>query len=173
MANELIEKQQEDKFEPVARILAANAVAQSLSFTMERKYLEGIDSSKETFHLVSQHRTDSPVIPYWIEINQIGKPLDDSVENCFTAIQKILTSCFLPNKSQLVFLVHSENGVCHIYLGIRPIDNQVIDSSFAESLSDFMEGIWPGLKCKRVRGKNKLNFLEKKLNDDDNGYENI
>ena len=28
MANELIEKQQEDKFEPVARILAANAVAQ-------------------------------------------------------------------------------------------------------------------------------------------------
>ena len=173
MVNELIEKQQEDKFEPVARILAANAVAQSLSFTMERKYLEGIDSSKETFHLVSQHRTDSPVIPYWIEINQIGKPLDDSVENCFTAIQKILTSCFLPNKSQLVFLVHSENGVCHIYLGIRPIDNQVIDSSFAESLSDFMEGIWPGLKCKRVRGKNKLNFLEKKLNDDDNGYENI
>ena len=173
MANELIEKQQEDKFEPVARILAANAVAQSLSFTMERKYLEGIDSSKETFHLVSQHRTDSPVIPYWIEINQIGKPLDDSVENCFTAIQKILTSCFLPNKSQLVFLVHSENGVCHIYLGIRPIDNQVIDSSFAESLSDFMEGIWPGLKCKRVRGKNKLSFLEKKLNDDDNGYENI
>lgn len=173
MANELIEKQQEDKFEPVARILAANAVAQSLSFTMERKYLEGIDSSKETFHLVSQHRTDSPVIPYWIEINQIGKPLDDSVENCFTAIQKILTSCFLPNKSQLVFLVHSENGVCHIYLGIRPIDNQVIDSSFAESLSDFMEGIWPGLKCKRVRGKSKLNFLEKKLNDDDNGYENI
>lgn len=173
MVNELIEKQQEDKFEPVARILAANAVAQSLSFTMERKYLEGIDSSKETFHLVSQHRTDSPVIPYWIEINQIGKPLDDSVENCFTAIQKILTSCFLPNKSQLVFLVHSENGVCHIYLGIRPIDNQVIDSSFAESLSNFMEGIWPGLKCKRVRGKNKLNFLEKKLNDDDNGYENI
>ena len=59
MANELIEKQQEDKFEPVARILAANAVAQSLSFTMERKYLESIDSSKDTFNLVSQHRTDS------------------------------------------------------------------------------------------------------------------
>ena len=59
MANELIEKQQEDKFEPVARVLAANAMAQSLSFTMERKYLESIDSSKDTFSLVSQHRTDS------------------------------------------------------------------------------------------------------------------
>ena len=173
MANELIEKQQEDKFEPIARILAANAVAQSLSFTMERKYLESIDSSRDAFNLVSQHRTDSPVIPYWIEINQIGKPLDDSVENCFTAIQKILTSCFLPNKSQLVFLVHGENGVCHIYLGIRPWDNQVIDASFAESLSNFMEGIWPGLKCKRVRGKNKLNFLEQKLNDDEYGYGHI
>ena len=173
MTNELVERQQEDKFEPLARILAANAVAQSLSFTMERKYLESIDSSRDTFNLVSQHRTDSPAIPYWIEINQIGKPLDDSVENCFTAIQKILTSCFLPNKSQLVFLVHSENGVCHIYLGIRPFDSQVIDASFAESLSDFMKGIWPGLKCKRVRGKNKLNFLEQKLNDDENGYNHI
>ena len=55
MANELIEKQQEDKFEPIARILAANAVAQSLSFTMERKYLEGIDSSKDVFPLLPKN----------------------------------------------------------------------------------------------------------------------
>ena len=54
-----------------------------------------------------------------------------------------------------------------------PFDSQVIDASFAESLSDFMKGIWPGLKCKRVRGKNKLNFLEQKLNDDENGYNHI
>lgn len=173
MANELIEKQQEDKFEPVARVLAANAMAQSLSFTMERKYLESIDSSKDTFSLVSQHRTDSPVVPYWIEIKQVGRPLNDNTGNCFTAIQKILTSCFLPYKSQLVFLVNGENGVCRIYLGIRPLDKNVIDSSFAESLSHFMEGIWPGLKCEKVHGKNKLKFLEEKLNDEQNGYDNI
>lgn len=173
MANELIEKQQEDKFEPVARVLAANAMAQSLSFTMERKYLESIDSSKDTFSLVSQHRTDSPVVPYWIEIKQVGRPLNDNIGNCFTAIQKILTSCFLPYKSQLVFLVNGENGVCRIYLGIRPLDKNVIDSSFAESLSHFMEGIWPGLKCEKVHGKNKLKFLEEKLNDEQNGYDNI
>ena len=92
MTNELIAKQQEDKFEPIARVLAANAVAQSLSFTMERKYLESIDFSKDSFSLVSQHRTDSPIVPYWIEIKQVGKPLNDNTENCFTAIQKILTS---------------------------------------------------------------------------------
>lgn len=173
MTNELIAKQQEDKFEPIARVLAANAVAQSLSFTMERKYLESIDFSKDSFSLVSQHRTDSPIVPYWIEIKQVGKPLNDNTENCFTAIQKILTSCFLPHKSQLVFLVNGENGICRIYLGIRPLDKNVIDSSFAQSLSHFMEGIWPGLKCEKVHGKNKLKFLEEKLNDEQNGYDNI
>ena len=128
-------KQKEDRFEPMAKVLAANAVAQSLSFTMERKYLNEISKEGRMdagFKLESIHRFDSPLVPYWIEIERIGKPLDNNVEHCFSTIQKILTACFLPKKTQLIFLVHSENGVCHLYIGIRPVDSREVKFSFGE-----------------------------------------
>ncbi len=149
-------KQNEERFEPMAKVLVANVVAQSLSFTMERKYLNEINKEGRTdagFKLESIHLFDSPLAPYWIEIERIGKPLDNNVENCFSAIQKILSACFLPKKTQLIFLVHTENGVCHLYIGIRPVDIREVKLSFVDSLSDFIEGIWPGIKCRAVKGE--------------------
>ena len=169
-------RQDEDRFEPIAKVLAANAVAQSLSFTMERKYLNEIDKEGRTdagFGLEAIHQFDSPLVPYWIEIERIGKPLDNNVENCFSAIQKILSACFLPKKTQLIFLVYSENGVCHLYIGIRPIDSREVKFSFVDSLSDFIEGIWPGIKCRTVKGRNRLDFVTNKIKDEQNGYDYI
>lgn len=169
-------RQDEDRFEPIAKVLAANAVAQSLSFTMERKYLNEIDKEGRTgagFGLEAIHQFDSPLVPYWIEIERIGKPLDNNVENCFSAIQKILSACFLPKKTQLIFLVYSENGVCHLYIGIRPIDSREVKFSFVDSLSDFIEGIWPGIKCRTVKGRNRLDFITDKIKDEQKGYDYI
>lgn len=166
----------EDRFEPIAKILAANAVAKSLSFTMERKYLNEINKEGQIydgFRLESVHRFDSPLAPYWIEIERIGKPLDDNVENCFSAIQKILSTCSLPKKIQLLFLVHSEDGVCHLYIGIRPVAGKEVKSSFVDSLADFIEGIWPGVKCVVVKGRNRLNFISDKIKDEEKGYDYI
>ena len=101
-----------ERFEPTAKILAANGIAQSLSFLTERKYLEGIRDDSTPFSLVMpSEKLDSPTAPYWIQITQVGKPLDKETENCFTAIQKILTACFIPRNVQLLFLVNNENGV--------------------------------------------------------------
>ncbi|WP_288360695.1 ATP-binding protein [uncultured Bacteroides sp.] len=169
-------KQNEERFEPMAKVLAANVVAQSLSFTMERKYLNEINKEGRTdagFKLESIHLFDSPLAPYWIEIERIGKPLDNNVENCFSAIQKILSACFLPKKTQLIFLVHTENGVCHLYIGIRPVDIREVKLSFVDSLSDFIEGIWPGIKCRAVKGRNRLDFVTNKIKDEQNGYDYI
>ncbi|WP_291589221.1 ATP-binding protein [Bacteroides sp.] len=169
-------KQKEDRFEPMAKVLAANAVAQSLSFTMERKYLNEINKEGRMdagFKLESIHRFDSPLVPYWIEIERIGKPLDNNVEHCFSTIQKILTACFLPKKTQLIFLVHSENGVCHLYIGIRPVDSREVKFSFVDSLSDFIEGIWPGIKCRTVKGRNRLDFITNKIKDEQKGYDYV
>ena len=169
-------RQDEDRFEPIAKVLAANAVAQSLSFTMERKYLNEIGKEGWTgagFGLEAIHQFDSPLAPYWIEIERIGRPLDNNVENCFSAIQKILSACFLPKKTQLIFLVYSENGVCHLYIGIRPIDSREVKFSFVDSLSDFIEGIWPGIKCRTVKGRNRLDFITDKIKDEQKGYDYI
>ena len=118
----------------MAKVLAANGIAQSLSFMSERKYLNGISA------------------PYWIKISQVGKPVENSAEQCFTAIQKILTACHLPSKTQLIFLVNGKDGVFEMYLGIRSNRKDQVDATFADSLNDFIKGIWPGMKCQRVKG---------------------
>ena len=134
--------------------MAANGIAQSLSFTSERKYLNCISDRTVPFYLEipKNHRIDSPSDPYWIKITQVGKPLEDSAENCFTSIQKILTSCFIPHKVQLIFIVNNDNGIYNLYLGVRPLEKETITPKFADSLSNFISGVWPGLKCSRERG---------------------
>ena len=138
----------------MAKMMAANGIAQSLSFTSERKYLNCISDRTVPFYLEipKNHRIDSPSDPYWIKITQIGKPLEDSAENCFTSIQKILTSCFIPHKVQLIFIVNNNNGIYNLYLGVRPLEKETITPKFADSLSNFISGVWPGLKCSRERG---------------------
>lgn len=151
------------RFEPQAKMMAANGIAQSLSFVSERKYLNGITDKSVPFvlEIPKNHRIDSPADPYWIKITQIGKPIENTAENCFTAIQKILSTCFMPHKAQLVFLVSGEGGSYHLYLGIRPLDKEVVTSKFADSLSHFIAGVWPGLKC--VREKGDLEQVKKQL----------
>lgn len=142
-----------ERFEPTAKILAANGIAQSLSFLTERKYLEGIRDDSTPFSLVMpSEKLDSPTAPYWIQITQVGKPLDKETENCFTAIQKILTACFIPRNVQLLFLVNNEDGVSSMYLGIRSFFKEIIEDSFVDGISNFIKGIWPGMNCKRIKG---------------------
>lgn len=157
----MLSQQEKEQFEPMAKVLAANGIAQSLAFTSERKYLNGIGANSSPLCLeLSSKRVDLPVDPYWIKISQVGKPIDDTAEKCFTAIQKVLTACFLPEKTQLIFLVHGANGVCEMYLGLRSYNKEEIDASFVDGLNDFIRGIWPGMKCQRIKG-----FLDTVKND--------
>lgn len=79
-----------------AKMYAATAMSQTLSFCMERKYLEKIDNDQlNPYFALHEIATTAKESVSWIEINQIGKPLDEDAGNCFTAIQKssILVSC--------------------------------------------------------------------------------
>lgn len=137
------------KFEPEAKILAANGISQSLSFTMERKYLRDISPRDGLFHLAlpSPYPKSMPSDIQWLKIEQIGRPIDNTPKVCFNAIQKILASCHLPNKTELVFLVKGSREGYNLFLGIRSHDTAVIDEDFTENLGHFIEGVWPGIKC--------------------------
>lgn len=160
----------DQQFDPIARVLAANAMAQSLSFCTERKYLDTIDEYNSGFQIVGYPEKNINKEPYWIKISQIGKPLNDKIEDCFTAIQKILHSCFLPYRSQLIFLVHNENKIANLYLGIRPIGGDIINDSFAENLNQFIRGIWPGIQSEQVTD---VDFLQRKMRQGSNSYNAI
>lgn len=147
----------------------ATAVAQTLSFCMERKYLEKIEDHElnPLFNL-----TEIPVNPKqevsWIEISQVGKPLLEGPENCFTAIQKILYSCFMPKETQLLFLIINNGKQNRMYLGIRPMGVN-IKKNITKYLNEFIKGAWPGLQSRIVtdnQSEEGLKQFTSDLNDE-------
>ncbi len=125
-----------------AQILAATAMAKSLSFCTERKFLTPtlLDSCFQLRETEDYNRGGVS----WIEITQVGKPLGDNSEEVFSAIQKVLSSCFNPNDIQLLFLVLGDGSQNKIYLGIRSDEGK--RKEIVEPLHQFLKGVWPGLQ---------------------------
>lgn len=175
LSNQLTLSEKEREFEPMAKLLAADAVAQSLTFSTERKYLYGIKRNSAPFYLSLAQRSYTPPAPCWIRISQVGKPISDNAEQCFSAIQKILASCFIPNKSQLIFIIHGNEGNFEMYLGLRHADAN-IEESFVDGLNNFIQGVWPGMRCQRVKNREGLarlrNIRNKMRSDDNNPHSN-
>lgn len=138
------------KYEPAAKLMAATAVSQSFSFCMERKYLQNIEKG-ELFSLEAVQSTIENDAA-WINISQVGKPLKDDAESCFTAIQKILYSCFIPKEMQLLFLVIGDKQESHLYLGLRNPGKGLPAKGVVKNLNEFILGVWPGLKTEIVSG---------------------
>ena len=169
----MIDEQALQRFEPLAKTLAATNMAQSLSYCMERKYLQGVDGAGVTspFHLHALTPVaDSSV--KWISISQIGKPLENSAENCFTAIQKILYSCFLPKEVQLLFLVVGHEGKSNMYIGLRCPGKPNPPRSLVKNLCNYMKGIWPGLKAEALKnGDDTLEYFTQNIGTEK--FENV
>ena len=161
------------ELEPQAKVMAATAMSQSLSYCFERKYLTDL-ATNQAFALKTKNSYEGQLEPSWIKIEQIGRPLkDNGAEECFTAIQKILSSCFLPQQAGLIFLVNCENGVSSLYLGIRPYSVNALSNDFAENLQNFISGLWAGLQSKEVTAKD-LKFIEQKIaGTDKNKYRSV
>lgn len=161
------------RFEPLAKALAASSMAQSLSFCMERKFLQDVDGDGQItpFHLNAiAPVSDSSV--RWISISQIGKPIENSAENCFTAIQKILYSCFLPKQVQLIFLVTGREGINGMYVGLRSPGQSTPPRSLVKSLCNYMKGIWPGLKAEVLKNDDAaLEYVAQNMGDEK--FENV
>lgn len=141
---------------PLVSVMASTAMAQSIKFCTERKYLRRLGD--ECFSLkYKNNEHEAPLPVYWLKINRVGKPLDDSYEYCFSAIQKILQSYHSPGKIELLFLVKSENKLFHLYIGQRYLDDKV--PSFAEQnqFKDFIESLWPGVGSENI-SKDSVNI---------------
>lgn len=151
------------ELEPQAKLMAATAMSQSLSYCFERKYLTDI-AVNSGFSLKPKTVIEGQLYPSWIKIEQVGRPLkDDGAEECFTAIQKILTSCFLPKQVQLLFLVNCDDGISSMYLGIRPYSKDKLNMDFISNLNNFIAGLWAGLQCHEVFDDEELQSISKKI----------
>lgn len=153
--------------EPVAKALAATAVSQTLSFCMERKYLQNITSEDNQLFEIEALPSTAITQATWIEVQQIGRPLEKSAESCFTAIQKILFSCFLPKEIQLLFLVTGNGQENKLYLGLRSPHKAIPPKSMVRNLNEFIKGVWPGLQTEVVSENNSaLEQLKQEIRTD-------
>lgn len=144
------------------KMYAATAMAQTLSFSMERKYLERIgDESLNPLFKMQETEITSKADVSWIEISQVGKPINNEETDCFTAIQKILYSCFLPQETQLLFLIIKDNGINKMYLGVRVLPMAKVTKKITHYLNDFIKGAWPGLQSRVVKDASEEGCLEK------------
>lgn len=158
--------------ESLAKVLAATAMAKSLSFCTERKYLENIGNIalNPCFMLHEIENTYEGAIS-WIEVSQVGKPMSDNLEEAFSAIQKILYSCFMPFETQLLFLVLGNGGQNRMYLGIRSSD-KVLKRNIVKLLDEFIKGVWPGLQTHILsrqgeeNGSKWLRYFSSSINSD-------
>lgn len=158
-----------NKLEPATRVLAATAISQTLSFCMERKYLQNIEDGK-LFQLKSVPSSVTNDAA-WISISQVGRPLDKSAENCFAAIQKILYSCFLPKEMQLLFLVVGNEKESRLYLGLRAPGKVTPPRSMVRNLNEFIKGVWPGLQTTIVNNDEAgLRYFSETISSDKMEY---
>ena len=118
----------------------------ALSFCAERKYLENIDSETSPFQ-IHPIANSAQLKAKWIAIKQVGRPVEKGPENCFVAIQKILYSCFIPKKIQLLFLITGKGEECNMYLGLRGNENL---KRHIKHLNEFIKGVWPGIQTVTV-----------------------
>ena len=130
------------QLEGMAKIAAATTVAQTLSYSTERKFLDNISASDALCRLKLQGSVNHSITGYkWLKIDQVGNSLGITKKNCFEAMQTILHSCQIPN-TQLAFLVIVEKGIYRMYLGMRGVTKM-------NSVQNFITTNWRGIITKK------------------------
>lgn len=133
----------------MSKIAAANTIAQTLSYSIERKFLSPAQENDGLCELALVGNNDRIIRGYhWMKISQVGKFSMESKQNCFGAIQTILHSCNLPETS-IAFLILGDEGMYSLFMGIR-------GHGKIAALQDFATSNWPGLITKKADDDSKL-----------------
>lgn len=130
------------QLEGMSKIAAATTVAQTLSYSTERKFLDTVPNENCLCYLKLNGSINHSLSGFkWLKITQVGKFSSDSRQNCFDAMQTILHSCHIPN-TQLAFLIIGEKGVYKMFFGIKGIGKM-------NGVKNFILSNWKGVVCKK------------------------
>lgn len=148
---------QPQQLEGLSKIAAANAIAQTLSYSLEREFLQ-TDNEESLCSLKLIGDIDHRMVGYrWLKITQVGRFAANSKQNCFDAMQTILHSCNMPD-TNLTFLILGNKGVFNLYLGLseRGKSKSGTTRSKVAALKDFAASNWKGLMSKRADNDDEL-----------------
>jgi hypothetical protein len=133
---------------------AGDALSKSLLFALGREYLEGSVFQNGYVRLGATSSPETPDLAF-LELEQIGKPVNENIAEYFTAIQTSLASCHDP-RYNLIFLVASDGLRSRIYIGVAARTAGTQPKIFAEQLGQFLCSNWPGTRVKSVEEYKKI-----------------
>lgn len=135
---------------PTAETLmeAGDTLSKSLLFALGRDYLDGPMFANNYIRLLPGELPQQEDVAF-LEVEQVGKPIDQASKEYFRAIQTTLAACHDPRYT-LLFIVSSDGLHNHIYIGIRARVADAQPRIFAEQLGQFLCSNWPGTRVKAV-----------------------
>jgi len=140
---------QPHQLEGLSKIATANAIAQTLSYSLERKFLNSLSKDDALCHLKLNGSPSHLMTGYhWMRISQVGRFATNSKQNCFDAMQTILHSCNLPDTS-LSFLIIGDNGIFSLYMGVR-------GRGRISTMQDFVASNWKGVISRKADNDSTL-----------------
>lgn len=120
--------------------LISELAIRPISLDLQRKYLDSDKGfSIEASGPVNKQRGEIS----WLEIKQVGRPINNGPEQYFTAMQKILQSCRIKH-TKILFLIGQEKGRFTMFLGFKNSGKDKLD---IEAFCEFAKGCWAGLRC--------------------------
>jgi hypothetical protein len=127
---------------------AGDALSKALLFALERDYLDGPVFENNTVRLLEGESFGQADLAF-MEVEQVGKPVEDSGQEYLKAIQTTLASGHDPRYS-LLFVISSDGLRNRIYLGVKARVPDAQPRIFAEQLGQFLCSNWPGTRVRTV-----------------------
>ncbi len=127
---------------------AGDVLSKSLLFALERDYLDGPVFENNYVRLLPGDATVQADLAF-LEVEQVGKPVNDTGQEYFKAIQTTLAACHDPRYS-LVFVISSDGLRNRIYIGVNARVPDAQPKIFAGQLGQFLCSNWPGTRVRAV-----------------------
>ncbi len=127
---------------------AGKTLSRSTLFALRRNYLDTPVIKNKVFRIAGTEIASMPDVAF-IEIKQVGKPVNERVSEYFNAIQTTLSACHDPRYA-LIFIISSDGMRNRIYLGVTGREQGTQPQLFANQLGQFLCSNWPGTQVRLV-----------------------
>ena len=127
---------------------AGEVLSRSTLFALRRNYLDGPILENQIMKVVEGKISSSPDVAFF-EVEQVGKPINESEVDYFGAIQTALAACHDPRYA-LIFAISSDGMRNRIYFGVTGRESGTQPALFANQLGQFLCSNWPGTRVRMV-----------------------
>src|SRR5690349_13840492 len=123
----------------------SKALAQTLSFLIDRLYLDASNSALKR-HLRFVPQAEADLAGSWLRVETVGSVDALNGFDPISVMRIALETCHRPGESRLYFLVRSNGEQAEVFLGLRAIGMSTDSEVLSESARSFLESAWPATR---------------------------